>query len=268
VAVVGVLQIMAVLLKTEDRAAEQRGLVLRALVIFRQQHLAKVITALSPVAVVVGLAAPLALCLYLGFSRDRSICRTAVMMTFSIWCLAVWSAFHLNGPPYAYLLAWAGVAPVPCWIALMVTGLKHRAKSMVLQRSVLVFTIVVSVLSGLCGPSITATSDPKVLTTAARLATVIPKNSSAMFSTSSQEITTFSFLVGVANELDRHHFHVMLENHLFETSDSQFAPTKPAVLAVKFLPKRIGDERRPGYFETVEGLSIFITKNSSASSRR
>jgi hypothetical protein len=223
---------------------------------------------LSPVAVVVGLAAPLALCLYLGFSRDRSICRIAAVMTFSIWVLAVWSAFHLNGPPYAYLLAWAGVAPVPCWIALIVTGLNHRAKSTVLQRSILAVTIVVGILAGFCGPTIEATGDPQVLTTAARLASVIPKDSSAMFSTSSQEITTFSFLVGVANELDRHHFHVMLENHPFETSYSQFAPTKPAALAVKFLPKRIGDVRRPGYFETVEGLSIFITKNPSVASRR
>jgi hypothetical protein len=215
---------------------------------------------LSPVAILFGLVLPFAACLFLGISRRSTLCTSAAIATAASWILAVWSVFHLNGPTFSYLLAWAALTPVPCWIALAVTIFQATASRKFVAPIVMSLSVTLGIVCGFAGPSFTALNDPQVLKTTQLFTHAWPKTECAMFSTNRRDIPTFSFLAGIANELDRIHVRVKLQNHPVETTFSQFAPTVACGYSVKFLTARPGDHLKSGYLQTTEGVSIFLAR--------
>ena len=213
---------------------------------------------ISAIAVILGLIAPLVACITLGIRHRETLLLTATIATAGTWGLGVWSAFHLNGVAYSYLLAWVALAPVPCWIALIVFTLNHARRFSTMPVVVLTLTLLLGAVAGFAGPSFKALNDPQVLNTAQDLAMVLPRKSCVVFSTNRQDIPTFSFLTGVANELDRKNYRIQLQNHRVETTYSQFAPTAKCSFGVRFITAKPNDSQRVGFLKTLQGVSIFL----------
>jgi len=206
------------------------------------------------VALSIGIVEANPLLLYSGCAQLLIIAAAAVSMA------------DISGATFRYLVAWAIVTPLPCWIALLYLGVEFRSQRRL--SFILPVAAAAGIAVGLSGPSITSMGNEAVVTATAAIARHIPAGETVDLSTNdAYPFTRFGFVLGVADQLDAEGYSVGVRGLPSTTNSSQFLPKKHPDVRIAFLKPSPEDATMPGFLGADDGFSIFERSQPQTSGR-